>query len=148
MQATSGRNEPIPRRFTAVSLSESLSDLIAFRNTDWSSVPDTPGVYVIYEGSEVLYVGMAGRNGKGSLRNRLRDHYSGQIVNMFAQYLFLARVQFLSEPRVTHPRDAKAACHAYIMERCAFRFRATANGDEARRMESRLKVDLGPSLNP
>ena len=131
-----------------MSLSKSLSDLIGFRNTDWSSVPDKPGVYVIYEGSEVLYVGMAGRNGKGNLRNRLRDHYSGQIVNMFAQYLFLARVQFLSERRITHPREAKAACHAYIMERCVFRFRVAANGDDARQMESQLKVDLGPSLNP
>lgn len=38
---------------------------------------------------------MSGRNGKGNLLNRLRDHCSGQIVNMFAQYLFLARVQFM-----------------------------------------------------
>ena len=82
-------------------------------------VPTAPGVYVIYEGDEVLSVGMAGRNGRGSLRNRLRDHYSGQIVNMFAQYLFLARVQFIPEERITHPRAAKAACHDYIRESVA-----------------------------
>jgi hypothetical protein len=34
-------------------------------------------VYVIHDLDEVVYVGMAGRNGKGTLRNRLRDHASG-----------------------------------------------------------------------
>lgn len=77
-----------------------LSEQIAFAPVRWTDVPDEPGVYVIYEGEEVLYVGMAGRNGRGSLRNRLRDHCSGQIVNMFAQYLFLARVQFIPVGRV------------------------------------------------
>ena len=72
-----------------------LSDRTDFRETDWKRVPAEPGVYVIYDLGEVVYVGMAGRNGRGNLRNRLRDHSSGQIVNMFAQYLFLARVQFL-----------------------------------------------------
>ena len=119
-----------------------LSDPLPFSTVDWSLVPDEPGVYVIYEGQEVLYVGMAGRNGRGSLRNRLRDHRSGQIVNMFAQYLFLARVQFIPEERITHPRDAKAACHQYITERCSFRFAATQNGGEARRLEDQLKVEL------
>lgn len=55
------------------------------------------------DGEEVLYVGMAGRDGKGSLRRRLRDHSSGQIVNMFAQYLFLGRVQFLGLEPLRHP---------------------------------------------
>lgn len=73
------------------------------------AIPVGPGAYVIYDHDEVVYVGMAGRNGKGGLRNRLRDHASGQIVNMFAQYLFLARVQFLPENRIAHPRDAKSA---------------------------------------
>ena len=125
-----------------------LSDPISFADVDWSGVPDEPGVYVIYEGEEVLYVGMAGRNGRGSLRNRLKDHRSGQIVNMFAQYLFLARVQFISEERITHPREAKAACHEYITNRCRFRFLATADEAEARALEDKLKVELMLVLNP
>jgi predicted GIY-YIG superfamily endonuclease len=125
-----------------------LSSPITFANVDWSEVPDEPGVYVILEEDEVLYVGMAGRNGRGSLRNRLKDHASGQIVNMFAQYLFLARVQFLSEERITHPREAKAACRQYISTRCRFQYRATADGAEARTLEGRLKIELRPSLNP
>ena len=71
-----------------------LSAPIAFADAKWSAVPNEPGVYVIADQEEIVYVGMAGRNGKGGVRNRLRDHASGQIVNMFAQYLFLARVQF------------------------------------------------------
>jgi len=125
-----------------------LSPPVAFAEVSWPTVPDKPGVYVIYEGDEVLYVGMAGRNGKGSLRNRLRDHGSGQIVNMFAQYLFLARVQFIPEERITHPRDAKSACQQYIRERCSFRYFVAASADAARSLENELKAGLKPALNP
>jgi hypothetical protein len=80
-----------------------FSDVIRFADVSWNAVPDAPGVYVIYDHAEVLYVGMAGRDGGGSLRKRLKDHSSGQVVNMFAQYLFLSRVQFVAAERVTHP---------------------------------------------
>ena len=125
-----------------------LSSPVQFADVVWSEVPDQPGVYVIYDGQEVLYVGMAGRNGRGSLRNRLKDHRSGQIVNMFAQYLFLARVQFIPKDRITHPRQAKAACHMYIVDRCSFRYSATRDSSEARKLEDRLRDELVPVLNP
>ena len=98
----------------AEDLEADFSPRIRFSGADWPEVPARPGVYVIFDLDEVVYVGMAGRNGKGSLRNRLRDHSTGQIVNMFAQSLFLARVQFIGDERITHPRDAKAACRDYI----------------------------------
>jgi hypothetical protein len=104
-------------------------------------------VYVIFDREECLYVGMAGRDGGGSLRSRLRDHSSGQVVNMFAQYLFLARVQFVSEERITHPRAAKAACRAYIADRCSFRYLVVGTGAEAWALEAGLKVELSPALN-
>ena len=125
-----------------------LSDSVSFRNANWNEIPTLPGVYVIYDIDEVIYVGMAGRNGGGNIRKRLRDHYSGQIVNMFAQYLFLARVQFVHRNRITHPRDAKAACHRYITERCSFRYRASGNAKRARQLENELKSTLKPALNP
>jgi excinuclease UvrABC nuclease subunit len=125
-----------------------MSDVVAFRDVDWAKVPAEPGVYVIYDDGEVIYVGMSGRNGKGNLRNRLRDHRSGQMVNMFAQYLFLARVQFIPEERITHPHDAKAACHKYIVDRCSFRYCVTDDGREARELENKLKAELRPALNP
>lgn len=124
-----------------------FSDAIRFGDVDWSSVPDAPGVYVIYDLAEVLYVGMAGRDGGGSLRKRLRDHSSGQVVNMFAQYLFLARVQFIAAERITHPRAAKAACRAYILERCSLRYRVMSSAAEARQLENALKRQLKPALN-
>jgi excinuclease UvrABC nuclease subunit len=125
----------------------SFSDLIRFADVAWNNVPDAPGVYVIYDLAEVLYVGMAGRDGGGSLRKRLRDHSSGQVVNMFAQYLFLARVQFVPGERITHPRTAKAACRAYILERCSLRYRVMPNAVEARTLENALKRQLKPALN-
>lgn len=110
-------------------------------------VPDTPGVYIVYDVDEVLYVGMAGRDGRGSLRRRLKDHSTGQVVNMFAQYLFLARVQFHATERIRHPRAAKQACRTYILERCSFRFRSVGDGAAARLLESELKRTLRPALN-
>src|SRR5262245_15034516 len=63
-----------------------FSDLMRFDSVDWKTIPDQPGVYIIYDTDTVLYVGMAGRDGGGSLRKRLKDHSTGQVVNMFAQY--------------------------------------------------------------
>ncbi len=129
-------------------MASSLSRPRKFDGLDWETVPDRPGVYVVYDGDEVIYVGMAGRNGKGSLRRRLRDHASVQVVNMFAQYLFLARVQFLHDPRITHPREAKRACQAYIRERCSFAVQVASDGATARELELHLKRELQPVLNP
>jgi hypothetical protein len=125
-----------------------LSDMIAFNGVDWAQVPAAPGAYVIYDSGEAVYVGMAGRDRNGNLRRRLRDHASGQIVNMFAQYLFLSRVQFTSDERIRHPREAKEACRKYLAGRCAFRFAIAADAAEARTLERRLKDDLRPALNP
>jgi len=124
-----------------------FSERTWFNAVDWSDVPDVAGVYIIYDNDEVLYVGMAGRDGKGSLRRRLKDHSSGQIVNMFAQYLFLARVQFTSAEQITHPRAAKAACREYVFERCSFRYKALTSAAEARELEGKLKRELQPAFN-
>ncbi len=121
---------------------------ILFADVDWKDIPDLPGVYVIYDCKEVVYVGMAGRNGKGSLRKRLKDHSTGQIVNMFAQYLFLDRVQFLSKNRIKHPREAKIACRKYIVERLGFRYRLAKDASDARTLEASLKMRLCPTFNP
>ena len=133
---------------SSASPSPRLSPPVRFAEADWTAVPDAAGAYVIYDADEVVYVGMAGRNGQGSLRRRLRDHASGQIVNMFAQYLFLARVQFLGGERICHPRAAQSACRSYIRERCAFRFVQADDGAEARLLEQQLKRELKPVLNP
>jgi excinuclease UvrABC nuclease subunit len=124
-----------------------FSDHVRFGEVDWEAVPDQCGVYIIYDRDEVVYVGMAGRDGGGSLRKRLKDHSSGQVVNMFAQYLFLARVQFTLREPARHPRAAKKACHDYIAKRCSFRCRSTGSAAEARGIENRLKRELKPALN-
>jgi len=126
---------------------DGFSSALTFSQIDWLQVPDTPGVYVIYDLQEVLYVGMAGRDKGGSLRKRLKDHATGQVVNMFAQYLFLARVQFATSERIAHPRDPKAACKGYIHERCSFRFRSFSSPVDARLVEADLKRRLSPALN-
>ena len=113
----------------------------------WLSVPEAPGVYAIFDQDELLYVGMAGRDGKGTLRRRLKDHASGQVVNMFAQYLFFARAQFLAEERVVHPAHAKELCQRYIKERCLLSWRVCESAIEARELEASLKRSHKPALN-
>lgn len=129
-------------------LATDFSPAVRFSEVAWTDVPAEPGVYVIFDVEEIVYVGMAGRNGNGSLRNRLRDHSTGQIVNMFAQYLFLARVQFLHGERIAHPREAKAACRDYIRDRCSFVWQVTRDSASARALEASLKAELRPALNP
>ena len=64
---------------------------------------------------------------------------------MFAQYLFLARVQFTIEDRITHPRAAKAACEFYIRNRCSFSNQETSDGGEARELGRRTGAVVGVS---
>ena len=45
-----------------------LSEPISFAGVTWNAVPNEPGVYVIADQGEIVYVGMAGRNGKGGIR--------------------------------------------------------------------------------
>tara|TARA_B100000405_G_scaffold144775_1_gene101176 strand:+ start:232 stop:696 length:465 start_codon:yes stop_codon:yes gene_type:complete len=140
-----------PRMGGGSNCGDGLSERIHFEGVDWTkTVPETPGAYVIFDEDELVYVGMAGRNGRGTLRTRLRDHSTGQIVNMFAQYLFLDRVQFLYKgtERITHPKKAKEACRAYIKERCSFQFLVSDDAASARDFERKLKASLNPTLNP
>lgn len=118
----------------------------ALGEADWSTVPDMPGVYVISEGGEVIYVGMAGRDQKGSLRRRLRDHASGQIVNMLAQYLLFARLLTGDDPPRS-PREATLRCRAHIRAHCAARVLALTDKTEAARIERTLRRALRPSFN-
>ena len=113
---------------------------------DWSTVPDTPGVYALFDQEDVVYVGMAGRDQKGSLRRRLRDHASGQIVNMFAQYLLFARL-LLNEGRPRTPREATLKCRAYIRDRCSARTLSLSDKAEAVTLERILRQRLQPAFN-
>ena len=90
------------------------SRIVPFREVAWDDVPDVPGVNVILDGDELLYVGMAGRDGKGSLRRRLRNHYTGNMMNMFKQYLWFAIVQHQQPALVSSPSEAARLCRAYV----------------------------------
>jgi len=119
---------------------------IPMGTTDWTVVPDTPGVYVIFDKVEVIYVGMAGRDGKGSLRRRLRDHASGQVVNMFAQYLLFDRILDPADLPPT-PQDAGQRCRTHIRQYCRVRVLPAKDAAAARTVEARLRAVLAPTLN-
>ena len=133
-------------------MSETLLDRLGFtpslpfKHTIWSTVPDRPGVYVILDRDEIVYVGMAGRSGKGSLRRRLADHARGQVVNMFVQYLLFDRILPMPDPPRS-PRSATLKCRAYIRRNCYFRALAVEGARDAFRLEKQLKRDLDPTFN-
>lgn len=125
---------------------EGFGPAVSMGTGDWLAVPEMPGAYVIFDREEVIYVGMAGRDGKGSLRRRLRDHASGQVVNMFAQYLLFERILDPADlPR--SPQEAGRRCRAYIRQHCLVRVLPTRDAAEARLIEARLRSELQPTFN-
>ncbi len=119
------------------------SDLITFASVDWPDVPETPGVYAVFEGERLLYAGMAGRNGRGNLRKRLKNHRDGNMVNMLKQYLWFAIVQHLDSELATSPGEAARRCRDYMTEMLSFRCLSCADGAQARGIEDQLKRGAG-----
>ncbi len=127
-----------------VHVSNSWSAPVAFHAVEWDQVPDLPGVYAVFDSDRFLYVGMAGRNGRGSLRRRLKDHRNGNMVNMLKQYLWFAIVQHQSPTKAGSPAEAAARCRAY-MDRClSFRYRSCEDGAVARALEAQIKQGDSP----
>lgn len=128
-------------------LLDGFSPAVSLGCADWSCVPQSAGVYVILDRSrKPIYVGKAGRNGKGSLRGRLRDHASGQVVNMFVQYVLFDAVLPKAKPLPRTPQEATRLCREYIREHCSFRFLAI-EATEATDKENELIQSLNPKLN-
>lgn len=120
--------------------------LVPMGTDDWTVVSDTPGAYVIFDENEVIYVGIAGRDGKGSLRRRLRDHASGQVVNMFAQYLLFDRILDPTDLPCS-PQEAGQRCRAHIRQHCLTRVLPTKDAATARAVEADLCSELAPAFN-
>jgi hypothetical protein len=130
-----------------VSTTIQLSDPMPFAGAMWSAVPNEPGVYVIADEKEVVYVGMAGRNGKGVLETDF-------AITHLARSSHVRAVPFPRSSSVPWgganyaSTKCKAACREYIAARCSFQYKTTASAVEARALENRLKEELRPSLNP
>lgn len=104
---------------------------LSFANAE---IPASPGVYIIYDGSERPYYVGQSRN----LRRRLLvDHRRGNgKANVFRRKL--ARLKRLeSEPAVT----------LYIMESCSLRFLELDSDGERLEMEHFATALLSPVLN-
>ena len=119
---------------------------VSLGTDDWRNVPDKPGVYVVLEGGKPVYVGMAGRKGgKGSIQKRLKDHASGQLVNMFAQYLLFYRILPLPDSPRT-PDDARDRCKEYARSKFTARYREVMP-ERVGKWEKELIRRLNPEFN-
>ena len=75
---------------------EKLKNRLKFSNNKkMEEIPERPGVYAIWKGEDLLYVGMAGRGwdnqskkkGDGNLKSRLQNHAKARRNNILAYYL-------------------------------------------------------------
>lgn len=105
-----------------------------------------PGIYVIFGRGEVIYVRMVDRNGKGSLRKRLREHSTGQVVNMFAQYMLFNRLLDPADlPR--SPQEAGQRCRANLREYCEARALPSEDGGPSTPSRFNCARKLAPTFN-
>jgi hypothetical protein len=131
-----------------------------FRFADWpnSDVPEGGvGIYTIWEGRQLLYIGMSGRGpasaatGTGTaapksrgLAGRLEAHASGRRSgDQFCVYVFDRLV--LPTMSAQQIQDAATGelviddlVRSYIRTRLAYRFRLFASGREAREAEAKI----------
>jgi len=134
-----------------------------FRFADWpvGAVPQTPGIYTIWQDARFLYVGMAGRGQASTsfLRGRLQSHASGRRSgDQFCIYVCDRLVlPQLTARQLADIGDGKlsldAMTHRFIHERLSFRFVSTADGPAAYALEREIKRDgllafSKPLLNP
>src|SRR5262249_45432400 len=143
------------------------------RFSEWPN-PEVPavtaGVYSIWDGQQLIYVGMSGRGateeslgqakGRGrpwGLRTRLHSHWSGrrsgdQFVVYVADRLVLptlTRAQVKAIATGEHSMDA--LCRAYIHERLTYRYACVPDGPTALEVERQGRSGAFgplPLLNP
>jgi len=144
---------------------DSLTTGIAHPFASWpiQDVPHrAPGVYTIWDGDALVYVGMAGRShstwkedGKRKgLWNRLNSHAGGRRSgDQFCVYV----CDRLVIPDLTSEQMAglrggtfslDAATRTYIRTRLSFRWAVTTDDVAAFSLEEQARRDLKPFLNP
>jgi len=114
------------------------------RFADWPiDVPGSPGVYAIWLGRKLLYVGAAGgpaapQEGKrlGTFRARLATHASGRrlgdpfslaVADQFVVPQLMTRLQELARGQLS----VDHATHDFIREHCSFRLCRLASTSDA-----------------
>ena len=126
---------------------------LSFADGSVAEVPSAPGVYAVWEGPALLYVGMSGR-----LPLRLRAHASGrrsgdQFCVYVADRLVLPELTAADVTAVgAGELSLDALTRAYVRERLTVSVAVTTSGEAARRVERMGRaggLDVGPPLlNP
>jgi hypothetical protein len=150
---------------TLASLSalEHLASGSRFRFADWPvrEVPESPGLYTIWDADDFLYVGMAGRGiaTRSLLRGRFTSHASGRRSgDQFCLYVCdRLIVPHLTADQLRGVGDGRLSLDAmtdrYVRERLLFRFVTAVDGQAALLLERDIKrrglLTFGkPLLNP
>jgi hypothetical protein len=134
------------------------------RFSDWPDMSlekGRPGVYAIYDGDTLLYVGVAYRDREetanpqaqgvwGRLATHSRGTAPGHLADGVLDHFILPS---LTTETVQAGFDRKAAIRDFIRTRCTYRAISVATGDDARQAEAEARRDgvddSGPPLfNP
>lgn len=131
-----------------------------FASWDRTSAPQGPGVYAIWQGQRLIYIGMSGRSEsqKSGLRTRLVSHGSGRRSgDQFCVYV----ADRLVLPTLTSEQIVAIASNAvrfdellqtFIQRELSFRFIAQPGPQSAFELERHLRRQgfsgIPPLLNP
>ena len=137
---------------------EALESGTAYWFSDWPNlaVPRASGVYTIWEGNTLVYVGLARTN--GGLASRLRSHASGQRSG--DQFSIYVADRFVL-PMLTRPEIREIAAgrlsfdsrvRDHIHERLSYRYAVIADIADCYAVESQIRGGVlasgPPLLNP
>ena len=154
MTAASSRHDAPPHRIVSA-LGPGGEVATSFASLQRQAIPEKPGVYSVWLGTHLIYVGIAVK----SLRSRLVSHASGRRggdqFNIYVSDRFVLptlgsiEIREVSEGALS----LDALTREFIRHELAFRFVVTATGGEARTAERIIRTrglaDSGPPLlNP
>lgn len=131
--------------------------------SDWPiEIPALPGVYAIWKGKTLIYVGEAGRNwtekkpGSGHLKGRLSDHARAQRADVFPTYVFerfVGRTLQDSDWKLIESGEKHMNEYArdFIRSELSFSYLPTSDWTTAKSMESDIQrgaLGQRPIINP
>lgn len=100
--------------------------------SSWKDIPEKPGVYVIIEGDQCIYVGQS-----ENVRERLKTHGRGNPGgDTFNKKLH----------RIRHIEEKKDRIK-FVEDRCLFKFLDIKKGKDLNNLEHFTIAVLGPELN-
>jgi len=127
-----------------------LYDLDRYSFINLKTIPCKKGIYFHYYKGELIYVGKATSSPNGSLCNRIKKHYSGQRgSDQFSLYIYDSYIKTsLDGIGASLSKKLNEITKLWARENLLFSYMVLEESDDESAVESRLRRELQPKLNP